>query len=208
MNSTPFKRFIAPLVPYITVGIGLLVFHNAWAAMLGYHAAMALILFFLKSGINIKQGSQSKTVWIPVIIALIGASAGILLYLLWPHLGIPVEFRSYLRNIGLYGWTWPVFIVYAIAVNPLLEESYWRGYLGSPAKNITVNDLLFAGYHLLVIGGNIGVIWLIAVFCGLTAAAWFWRQINRINGGLLLSVVFHIAADTSVFLAICYFAVR
>jgi membrane protease YdiL (CAAX protease family) len=101
-----------------------------------------------------------------------------------------------------------VFIVYAIAVNPLLEESYWRGYLGSPAKNITVNDLLFAGYHLLVIGGNIGVIWLIAVFCGLTAAAWFWRQINRINGGLLLSVVFHIAADTSVFLAICYFAVR
>jgi hypothetical protein len=182
--------------------------HNAWAAMLSYHAAMALILLLSKSRINIKQGYQGKTFWIPVLMALIGVSAGILLYVLWPHLGVPVEFRQYLRSIGLYGWTWPVFIVYASLVNPLLEEHYWRGYLGSPAKIITVNDVLFAGYHLLVIGGNIGVIWLIAVFLGLTIAAWFWRQINRMNGGLLVSFVSHMTADTAVFLAIYYFAVK
>jgi membrane protease YdiL (CAAX protease family) len=208
MNSTSFKKFIAPLVPYITVGIGLLVCHNAWLAMLSYHAAMALILLFSKSHINIRQGYQSKTFWIPVLLALIGVGAGILLYLLWPYLDVPGDFRQYLRSVGLYGWTWPVFIVYASLVNPLLEESYWRGYLGSSAKNITVNDLLFAGYHLLVIGGNVRVIWLIAVFCGLAIAAWFWRQINRMNGGLLVSLISHLTADTAVFLAIYYFAVR
>jgi membrane protease YdiL (CAAX protease family) len=208
MNSVLVKKIIAPLVPYITIAIGLLIVHNAWAAMLSYHAAMALILLLSKSRINIKQGYQGKTFWIPVLMALIGVSAGILLYVLWPHLGVPVEFRQYLRSIGLYGWTWPVFIVYASLVNPLLEEHYWRGYLGSPAKIITVNDVLFAGYHLLVIGGNIGVIWLIAVFLGLTIAAWFWRQINRMNGGLLVSFVSHMTADTAVFLAIYYFAVK
>ncbi len=46
--SRPAKT-LAPLAPYVIVSAGLYLFRNAWAALIGYHAAMALILLFSRS---------------------------------------------------------------------------------------------------------------------------------------------------------------
>jgi hypothetical protein len=208
MNSTLVKKIISPLIPYITVGIGLLVLHNAWIALLGYHAGMIIVLRLAKTDIPIKRIYQGNYYWITVITALVGISAGILLYLVWPHLSVPDDLKVFLRGIGIYDWTWFVLIIYCSLVNPLLEEYYWRGYLGSPARGITLNDILFSGYHVIVLAGHVGVIWLIAGFSGVTLAAWFWRQMNRIDGGLRTSAVSHLVADTSILLTIYYFAAK
>jgi membrane protease YdiL (CAAX protease family) len=196
----------APFVPFITVGIGLLVLQNAWLAILGYHAAMISVLLLSKTQFNfggILRGNKNR---IPIAAALLGACAGILLFVLWPHLSVPADFQDYIRSIGLYGWTWPVFIAYYSLVNPLLEEYYWRGYLAAPSKNITLNDGMFAGYHLLVLAGHIVVVWLFVGFIMLTTGAWFWRQMNRQDDGLRASVFSHMAADITVILTIWYFA--
>jgi len=206
MNTVMVRKILAPLVPYITISIGLLVFHNAWLAMLGYHAGMVAVIIWSKTGLDLKRVFKGKSFWTPFIGALIGLGGGLLLYFLWPILSLPDDINIYIRNIGLNEWSWPVFLVYFIVVNPFLEERYWRGYLGSEARGIQWNDLLFSGYHLIVFAGQIAFVWLIAVFVSLTIGAWFWRQLNRLNGGLLASIVSHLAADIVVILTIYWFS--
>ena len=206
--NTRVKKILPPIIPYITIGIGLLVFHNAWLAILGYHTGMVAVISLSKTGIAIKRAFQSKRYWILFITALAGAGGGILLYMLWPLLSVPKDIDSYIRSIGLNERTWPVFLAYFMLINPLIEEYYWRGYLAAGAKGVALNDLLFSGYHLIVLAGYIETIWMIVVFFALTIGAWFWRQMNRINGGLLASTISHITADLTVILTICYISMK
>lgn len=209
MNTRLVKRtLLPPLIPYITVGIGLLVFHSAWLAILGYHAGMVAVILLLKVRIPLKQAFRSNKVWIPFITAIVGAGGGLLLYVLWPLLSVPDDISLYIQSIGLNARTWPVFLAYFIIINPLIEEYYWRGCIASPTKSITPNDFLFSGYHLLVLAGHMATIWLLAIFFTLAAGAWFWRQMNRLNGGLSASMVSHITADIAVILTIYFLAMR
>jgi hypothetical protein len=208
MNALPVKKIIPQIIPYVTISIGLLVFHNAWIAILGYHAGMVLTISLSKIGIPIKKARQSNTYWIPFITGSAGAAGGIILYLLWPSLSISYDVNSYIRSIGLNEQTWPVFLAYFILVNPIIEEYYWRGCLGSFAKGIVLNDFLFSGYHVIVLAGQMQTVWLIAVFFGLAIGAWFWRQMNRINGGLLASTISHLTADITVILTIYYISMK
>lgn len=208
MSTHLVKKLLPPIIPYIAVGIGLLVFNNVWPAILGYHAGMIAVILLSNTRLPLKQVFQSKKSWIPVITLLIGAGSGILLFILWPFLSVPDTIQSHLQSIGLNEHTWPGFIAYFVTVNPLLEEYYWRGYLASATWRITLNDVFFSGYHLIVLAENIAIVWLAAVFLGLIAGAWFWRQMNRYNEGLLASVVSHLAADITVILTIYYFSMH
>ncbi len=208
MNALLVKKILPPIIPYITIGIGLLVFHNAWLAILGYHTGMVAVISLSKTRITIKRAFQGKRYWVLFITALAGAGGGILLYILWPLLSVPDDINSYIRSIGLTERTWPVFLAYFILINPLIEEYYWRGYLVGSAKGIALNDLLFSGYHLIVLAGQIETIWLIVVFFALTIGAWFWRQMNKLGGGLLASTISHITADITVILTIYYISMK
>jgi hypothetical protein len=95
-------------------------------------------------------------------------------------------------------------VAYYVLLNPFLEEYYWRGFLGSSAKRPVLNDFLFAGYHLIVLARTLDLIWLVVVFLCLCGAAWFWRQISRITGGLLAAYISHMAADITVILSIYF----
>jgi hypothetical protein len=198
-----YMNLIYALLPYFAVGLGLLVFHNAWAAILTYHAGILAVLF-LKPGIPLKDLVRNNgNKWL-VVSAVIGACGGVILYLFWPLLSIPPGTGDYIGSIGLMGASWPVFMAYYALVNPFLEEYYWRGCLGGKSKRPVLQDLLFAGYHLLVLGGNLSVLWLAVTFLILCGAAWYWRQISRMTGGLLAAALSHLAADLTVILAIYY----
>ena len=210
IESEPVRRWIrtlAPLVPYITVGAGILFFHNAWAAMLGYHLSMLLILALCRPGIALKSIFRGRDYRITAVTALAGLPGGILLHLLWPAISDSIDLQPALQNIGITASAWPVLVPYFILINPWLEEWYWRGYLGSDSRRPILNDLFFAGYHLLVLAGKVEALWLGVIFVLLTGAAWFWRQANRVNHGLQASMASHLAADASVMLAV-YFIVK
>ena len=194
-------------VPYLAVWLGLFIFHNAWAAILTYHVGMSAVVFLSKRKVPFRQIVRS-TNWKPLILAVvIGAGDGLLLYFLWPLLSVPAGIDTYLNSIGLTAAVWPYFITYYILVNPVLEEYYWRGYLGSSARRPVLNDFLFAGYHLMVLAGNVGVIWLVLAFLVLCTAEWYWRQISRITGGLLAATLSHMAGDITVILTIYFLTV-
>ena len=192
------KKVIALLVPFITVGTGLLVFKNAWVAILSYHLGMALVILLSKAKTPFKALFRSNSYRIPIITSLIGASSGVLLYILWPYLSVPEDIGAYARGIGLTPATWPLFLAYYICINPLIEEYYWRGFLGNNTKALTPNDVFFAGYHVIVLAGRTGISWLILISLILAAVAWFWRQMDNFSKGLLPSLTSHIAADITI----------
>jgi hypothetical protein len=202
------KKILGPLVPYITLGIGLLLLHNAWIALLAFHLGMVILILVSRTRIPLNRFVYSNNYKIPLVTAVIGACGGLLLYLLLPLLSIPVDINTQLQNIGLTESTWPYFIIYFILVNPWIEEYFWRGYLGSESKYFLPVDLFFAGYHVMVLAGKVDFIWLIAVFATLSFAAWLWRQANRICHGLLPSLVSHIAADITIIVTIYWLTLR
>ena len=185
-------------------------FYNAklTLAIFSYHLAMLCVIFLSEKKPLVKQLFKSKNYKAPVLMAVIGAWGGVLLIVLAPFLAIPSNFASYTYSIGLTERTWLPFIAYYAFATPLIEEFYWRGLLGGHRTNrIMPGDLFFAGYHLLVLPGKVGAIWLPVIFLLLSLVAWLWRHVNKVSGGLLPSVLSHFTADISVILAIYWIAV-
>jgi membrane protease YdiL (CAAX protease family) len=191
-------------MPYVTVGIGWLVFHNVWIAVMAYHLGIIAILGFERKKVPFNLISKSRNYKILILTAAMGVTGGLILYLCWPLLNIPGDITLFLQRGGLTPALWPYFIIYFILINPTLEECFWRGYLFDRSRQITLNDILFSGYHILVLAGMINFMWLIAVFVILIIGAWVWRQANRWNQGLAASIISHIAADASIILVIYF----
>ncbi len=201
-----FRRF-APVLPYLAVAIGFLWLHNAWITVAMYYLGMVTIPLASGYKPDLKAAFRRKGFYIPLAMAVMGALGGVLLYFLWPYLSIRPDFSAYMQTIGLNEANWPYFIAFFVLINPWLEESYWRKFLGNNSIKPVWNDVFFAGYHILVLAGLVSIFWLPVVFLVLFLGAWIWRQANRLNQGLLTSIVSHFTADTSIILVIYYMAV-
>lgn len=195
-------KWIAPLPAYLAVGLGLFVFHSAWGALLGFHAAIIAVLSIARP--NLQPGilfKHSKIKWTALSLLLTGTS-GIALFLLWDGFHVADDLPAQLQALGLRASTWPAFIAYFAAVNPFAEEYFWRGYLGDPTKGLHGSDLAYAGFHALVLIGKVPVGTMVFALAILTLAGWFWRQVAREDGGLLAPVLGHMGADLTILLAV------
>jgi membrane protease YdiL (CAAX protease family) len=200
--SKGIKNIAAPLVPYFVIPVGLFVLHSAWAAMLGYHLVMGILLALYRKDLERCFIRPRRGYKITLAMTVAGAAGGVLMYGWWPYLGVPGGIRDFLGEIGLNQSNWAFFLVYFAAVNPWLEELYWRGWLGSSARYPVINDLCFAVYHGVVLAGQIEPLWLVLIVILLGAMAWLWRQANRLSGGWLPSILSHSAADLTIMLAV------
>lgn len=195
-------KWFMPLLPYLAVAIGLLWMQHAFLALLGFHFAILFSLLLARSPIPIKLLFQSKDVrWVMLNILLCGSS-GIALYFLWSYFGVIEDLPAQVEALGLTGTTWPVFITYFVLVNPLVEEYFWRGYLGSPTRRLYPSDFLYAGFHGLVLLGKVQPFAVAYSLGMLVFAGWFWRQLARLNGGLLAPVLGHMVADFTILMAV------
>lgn len=193
------------LIPYLAMILGLHIFQSAWMAFAVYHG---LILVFL-------LGKKDKGLWKELLqgwdgklglgAVVFGLGGGVVLYVLSPMAGInkPMT-QPILSLLGLQGKWWLLFVFYHSLVNPWFEEILWRGKLGNKSARPILNDFLFAGYHLLVLVLFLDWIWMVLAMVLLSLAGWLWRQMRRRHNGLLLPVISHMAADTSI-MAVVYF---
>lgn len=195
-------RRVAPFVPYLAVVGGMFGLRNAWAAVFGYHLGMALVLALDRRCGDARQLGTGMQ-WLNFsATALFGISGGVILYLCWPFLGLPPGFNEQLAKLGISAATWPYFLAYFCLVNPWLEEVYWRGYLADASVKPVWNDLLFAGYHLLVLAPFVQWLWLLPMLGGLVLAGWLWRRQACHTGGLLIPLASHFLADTAIMLTV------
>jgi membrane protease YdiL (CAAX protease family) len=195
-------KWLTPVLPYLAVTIGLFWIHHAFWALFGFHVAIVLSLLLGRSSVPISILFKSKDIrWVILSILLCGSS-GISLYFLWSYFGVVDDLSGQVEAFSLTSSTWPVFITYFVLVNPLIEEYFWRGYLGSPTNRLYPSDFLYAGFHALVLMGKMQFGAVLYSLVVLTLAGWFWRQLARANGGLLAPVLGHMAADLSILMAI------
>jgi len=195
-------KWLTPILPYLAVGFGLFWFHNGWIALLGFHLGIIISLLLAKPHIPLKILFKSNDIrWIVLSIILSGSS-GVSLYFLRASFGIIKDLPVQLESFGLTRLTWPLFITYFVFVNPLIEEYFWRGFLGSPTKSLYISDFLYAGFHALILFGNVQTGPIIYSLIVLTLAGWFWRQITREDKGLLAPILGHMAADFTILMAV------
>ena len=195
-------RAVGWIMPYITVGVGLYVFNNAWVAVLGYHAGIILLVTLAKAWPKWDEFRPQAPIWKTILFSLTGLSAGASLYFLWPFIHVSPRLFGALADWGLNPSSWPLFIAYGALVNPWLEEAFWRGWLGSANRHPVLHDALFAGFHLVILAPFFPFFWLVVAFLVLAFSGWLWRQVNRAEQSMLASTLFHMAADVSILLVI------
>ena len=195
-------KWFAPFLAYLAVGIGLFVFHSAWGALLGFHIAIIASLLIVKPNIPITTLFKNNNIkWIFLSILLCGGS-GATLYFLWDSFGFASDLSKQISLLGLNASNWLVFIAYFALVNPFIEEYFWRGYLGSKTKSLHSSDFLYAGFHALILINKVQVRSIIFGVSVLVFAGWLWRQIVRMDEGLLAPVLGHMAADLTILIAV------
>ena len=77
------KKTWAPLIPYITVGLGWLVFRNVWIAVLAYHSGIIAVLIFESEKVSFNLIFKSRNYKILIVTDDLGTAGGLLLFLCW-----------------------------------------------------------------------------------------------------------------------------
>ncbi|MCB0145166.1 MAG: CPBP family intramembrane metalloprotease [Caldilineaceae bacterium] len=191
------------LLPYIAVLVGLHYLRSAWTAMIFYQAGMAATL--------LHQHFDWRVLWRGwhgrdgLLLSVLTGSSGILLVLcqdIW--LTDRASFQHLLQQVGLMSDHLPLFILCFSILTPVLEEAFWRGALGSTSTQLAHSDLLFAGYHILVLAAFTSVPIAVVSGSGLAIMAWLWRRQYMRHQGLAVPVASHFGADLSIMLAVQY----
>src|SRR5574339_1247092 len=147
-------KWLTPVLPYLAVAIGMFWVQNAFTALLGFHLAILLSLRLGRSSVPASLLFRSNDIrWVILSILLCGSS-GIPLYLFWPYFGMIADLSAHLESLDLTSSNWPAFVAYFVLVNALLEEYFWRGFLGSPTRRLYPSDFLYAGFHGLILLGK------------------------------------------------------
>lgn len=195
-------KWFTPLLPYLAVAIGIFWVQNAFAALLGFHLAIILSLLLAGSQVPVNVLFKSRDIRWVILSVLLCGSSGISLYLFWTYFDVVGNLSAHIGSFGLTSSTWPFFITYFVLVNPLIEEYFWRGYLGSPTRRLYPSDFLYSGFHGLILMGKIQTVAVLYSLIVLVLAGWFWRQIARADEGLLAPVLGHMAADFTILMTI------
>ncbi|NOH01243.1 MAG: CPBP family intramembrane metalloprotease [Chloroflexi bacterium] len=196
------SKWIAPILPYLAVWAGFFMFNNAWLTLLGFHLAILLTLLWLRPALRIGTLFKTTKPKYIVVSLLVGASSGIGLYFLWDVFSAAKDLREQLLRLDLNPSTWAGFIAYFSLVNPFIEEYFWRGALGSVSRQLYVGDLVYAGYHVLVVWDKVPAYSILIMLAALVFAGWFWRQVSRKDGGLFAPALGHMAADFSILMTV------
>lgn len=195
-------KWIAPLLAYLAVAVGMLHFQNAWGALIAFHATIIASLLIARPNIPIRTlFTNHNFKWIPFSIVLCGSS-GLTLYFLWNNFGLAADLPAQMQALGLSQANWIPFIAYFVLVNPWVEEYFWRGYLGNDTTKLYVSDFLYSGFHGLILINKVQTASILFGLIVLIGAGWLWRQIARRDGGLLAPVLGHMAADLTIALVV------
>lgn len=187
------------LSPYIAVLVGMYLFQNAFLSLILYHIGMGTAIILFHKKIDFTTLFQVKNrVLASVLITMCGIS-GFAIYALWTTIQkTGSDTATILASFQLIGTTKIIFLIYFAVIHPLLEEIYWRFLLDAKARFISVQEILFALYHLLVVQFFVQPIYLIYTFVGLVGIARLWRYLKQDlteHGTIIIS---HAVADFSI----------
>jgi hypothetical protein len=176
--------------PYLAVAVFWCVFHNAWLAILAYHAQ---ILWWSRGALP----SFVTPRWNALSLLVVpSALAGPLTWVLLPYL-TRIDLSDWLVRYGLAGAGLALMVPYYGLVHPVLEQSHWVQL----RERTPLAHLAFAGYHVLVLYSLLGLPWVAACFAILVSASWLWQRMTRASGSVVPAIASHVVADLGMVLA-------
>ena len=185
--------------PYIAVSIGLYIFHSAWTAFIAYHACM--LTFIIAYG---KQGYLKKLFvgwsWLIAIpLAILSALIILLALSIRNDLVINSEkMTQTLSEFGLGNISFYLFALLFVSLHPFIEELFWRGFHWGPCKTHWPIDMVFAGYHVLVMVFFVKFSGSLMIFAIIAIAAVLWRFCAQKLNGLATVFFSHVIADIAI----------
>jgi len=190
-------------IPYVAVLVGLYWLNSVWWAM-GLYQLGAVVLLLSTGprgeGILLIRGWNLR--WAAAF-GVVGALSGLAIFFLYPWAGkTGLHLADELARSGVDAGAWPLFAIIYTLVTPFLEEWLWRYRLDDGSKAPSLTDVLFAGYHVLVLVLFLKWGWVLFAFANLTIIAWVWRWIRRKFGGLAVPIFSHLVADLSIVMAV------
>jgi len=105
----------------------------------------------------------------------------------------PPEARSLLLAVE----PWTVFVVYSLAVNPFMEEWYWRAFL-LPRSGIAMGGALFGLMHFAGFVVVLSPLDAALLSAPAFASGFAWGWMRRASGSLWPCVVTHLGADAGI----------
>jgi membrane protease YdiL (CAAX protease family) len=189
----------AAAIPYLAVLGGIWLLDSVWVAVLAYH--LGIVVALIASG-RLGLFRDLARGWSAGLALGVGAAlllAGPAIYLCWPLMRLDgVELGAALAGLGVGGPALLPLAAYATLANPWFEEALWRGLLLSRRSGPAIEDVLFAGYHALVLVEFLAWPWIVACVAALVIAAWIWRRLALRTGGLLVPALTHLAVDIGI----------
>jgi len=107
-------------------------------------------------------------------------------------------------NFNLKSLSLVIFAAYIIFVNLVIEEVFWRYALNTNTKADYIIDLLYAGYHLLVLPFFLNFLGCLLAFIALIGASVIWRFVMKKYNGLSMPIITHLIADTGIIVFVIY----
>ncbi len=205
-----WQLIVLSFVPYATVFIGLYVLSNAWYALFLYHLAiLVIIMIHFKKIDKISFSIQNKKLFIFGTISTLFVLP--VLYFLWNVIKLPeLNLTEALSQFQLSGRSLWLFILILITIHPILEEIYWR-FIIFNTDNKKLNylfDVLFAGYHVLVLLYFVKLPFIILSLVVLFLTAIVWRMIKEKNQDHVTLFVTHALADFAIMMAILLLSLK
>lgn len=192
------KRFFT-IAPYIAVFLGLYVFKNAFLSILLYHAGVLTSIYLNRKELNIKDVFNFNSKRLTLIISLICGLSGLSILLIWDFIKLPgINLSNTMSEIGLTGNTKIIFLIYFSTIHPFVEELFWRFLLKTKAKYISLDDILFALYHVMVLVLFLKLQYIIICFIALIAVARLWRFLQHNLSENMAVILSHAVADFSI----------
>ncbi|MGD9677355.1 MAG: CPBP family glutamic-type intramembrane protease [Vulcanibacillus sp.] len=191
-------------VPYITTYFGLYVLSNAWIALLSYHLVIVIVLIKRNKELKkIRYLITNKKIFLSSIILTLFTLP--LLILLWDFIKLPnLDLSNMLKKFNLDGISFVLFIIYIATIHPVLEELYWRLIITYEKSNKLdfLFDIIFAGYHILVLTLFVKIPFVIISVIVLAISGMFWRYIIKRYQDYLSVFAMHSIADLLIMIAI------
>lgn len=208
-SPVPPAALLAALTPYVSSALGIHLLHSAWAALLPYHAAIAAVVFQRGLRATCTEACRGWSMSWGLGLALVCLSNGGALVLLWRFVARhPGELSEQLARLGLTQGSWWLFGAWYVLVHPILEELFWRCTLLSARSGPAFPDLIFAGYHSIVLIAFMPWYWVVPVVLLLAGMACAWRAAVRRLGGPAVPIVSHACASLGTIMAASFLAGR
>jgi hypothetical protein len=101
-----------------------------------------------------------------------------------------------LGNISFY-----IFAALFVSVHPVLEELFWRSFHWGSCRTHWPIDIIFAGYHMLVLTFFVKSPGLLFIFAAISLGALLWRFCGQKLNGLATILFAHVIADIAILIS-------